>query len=182
MLSPFAYIMLFGPKKNIPIASMGLEYLPTFPIQIDQMWVNIPYMDGMGSSYHIAQMLCAEACAAILQFLLLCPVDCHGGSEKKPTSRGKGGKSCCGGVCCHMCLAGLGFKRFLSEAICTMFPSKTSFILKVTMQLLKYSYCILRLMYCRSKKIIMQVDKFDNMSQPFKILDSSLRVMKTFVS
>ena len=56
---PFAYIMLFGPKKNIPIASMGLVYLPTFPIQIDQMWVNIPVPWMVwGSSYHIAQKFC----------------------------------------------------------------------------------------------------------------------------
>ena len=33
----------------------------------------------MRSSYHIDQMPCAEACAAILQFLLLRPVDCHRG-------------------------------------------------------------------------------------------------------
>ncbi len=28
---------------------MGMVYLPTFTIKISQMWVNIPYMDDMGS-------------------------------------------------------------------------------------------------------------------------------------
>ena len=33
-----------------PIASMGLVYLPTFTININHscIWVNMPYMDGMG--------------------------------------------------------------------------------------------------------------------------------------
>ena len=35
-------------QPNIPIGSMGLGYLPTFTIKINQMWVNIPYMDPMG--------------------------------------------------------------------------------------------------------------------------------------
>ena len=32
----------------MPIASMGLVYLPTFTIEINQMQVDIPYMDSMG--------------------------------------------------------------------------------------------------------------------------------------
>ena len=32
----------------LPIGSMGLEYLPTFTIETNQMHVNIPYMDGIG--------------------------------------------------------------------------------------------------------------------------------------
>ena len=35
--------MLTNPKQ-----SMGLVYLPTFTIQISQMWATIPYMDDMG--------------------------------------------------------------------------------------------------------------------------------------
>ena len=35
------------------IGSMGLVYLPTFTMKINQMWVNIPYMDPMGMELYI---------------------------------------------------------------------------------------------------------------------------------
>ena len=35
-----------------PIPSMGLVYLHTFTIKINQMLVNIPYMDGMGHCWY----------------------------------------------------------------------------------------------------------------------------------
>jgi len=42
--------ILFSHLKSqaLPIASMGLVFLPTCPIKIQQMYVHIPYMDGMG--------------------------------------------------------------------------------------------------------------------------------------
>ena len=36
------------PFQVEPIESMGLVYLPTFTMKINQVQVNIPYMDGMG--------------------------------------------------------------------------------------------------------------------------------------
>ena len=47
---PAKFVQLKGAR-----CSTGLVYLPTFTIEINQIWVSIPYMDGMG--YHSSSSL-----------------------------------------------------------------------------------------------------------------------------